>query len=324
MPRSEWAKIALLERVLGGAPDARVLTGIGDDAAVLAPPAAPLVWTVDAAVDDVHFRRDLVTMVDIGYRSTMAAASDLAAMGASPRGMLSSLILPAGFPDEDLEALARGQREAADALGTQVIGGNLARGEQLSITTTVLGAAPRPLLRSGARPGDALWIAGPSGLAGAGLALLLAGAKVEREAARRAVRAWQRPLARIADGLRAAAVAHAAIDVSDGLGQDVGHMAQASGVRAVLSRAALLAIDPALAAVAGELGRDPLDLALRGGEDYALVVALPAGEALAGFVEIGRIEASADGGDEAGEVLLEREDGAREILSGAGFDHFRP
>ncbi len=313
---SEWAKIDLLRAILARPADARVLLGIGDDAAVIAPPAGPLVWTIDTAVEGVHFRRDLLTMDDIGYRATMAAASDLAAMGAAPLGLLAALILPADFSDEDLAALARGQRAAADAIGAALIGGNLARGGELSLSTTALGSAPRPLTRSGAQPGDTLWMAGPVGLSGAGLALLLAGARLDSPAAQAAVEAFRRPRARIAEGLLAAPLARAAIDVSDGLAQDLGHLARVSGVRAVLQSASLLT--PALVAAAGELGRDPLDLALHGGEDYALLVALPAGRSLAGFQCVGLIEAG------PGEVLLEDPAGERALVAARGFDHFPP
>jgi thiamine-monophosphate kinase len=325
---SEWAKIALLQALLEGPGQGRVgpasegdaaaRVGIGDDAAVLPSPGGSLVWTVDAAVDGVHFRRDLLTLDDIGYRSTMAAASDLAAMGASPLGLLAALILPADFPDDALASLARGQRAAADALGTAVIGGNLSRGSELSITTTALGEARRPLLRRGARPGDRLWMAGPVGLAAAGLRLLLTGAKVESEAAQRAVSAWRRPRALLAEGQRAAAFARAAIDVSDGLAQDLGHLGQASEVSALLDGEAL--VSPELAEVARELGRDPEELALHGGEDYALVIALPAERTIEGFRAIGWIEEQASG---RAAVRVRGPRGDERPVTGRGFDHFR-
>ena len=190
---SELDRVALLRRALAqsGSTMGHVLLGIGDDAAVLAAPANPLVWTVDAAVEGVHFRRELLSLGDLGYRATMAAASDLAAMGAAPLGLLAALVLPPWVSDADLEALAKGQREAAIELGTAVTGGNLARGGELSITTTALGAAARPLTRAGARPGDAIWMAGPVGLAAAGLAALERGGATAETAA--AVAAWRRP-----------------------------------------------------------------------------------------------------------------------------------
>jgi thiamine-monophosphate kinase len=326
---SEWTRIALLRAALAGPADPRVLLGIGDDAAVLAPSAEPLVWTVDAAVEGVHFRRDLLSFADLGYRATMAAASDLGAMGARPLGLLAALVLPPALDDAELAELARGQREAADALGAAILGGNLARGAELSITTTALGTAARPLGRAGARPGDAIWMAGPVGLAAAGLAVLLRGVTDEgalSAAARAAITAWRRPRARIAEGLRAVAIANAAIDVSDGLAQDVGHLARASGVRAILDAAAL--VGPELQAAAAELGRDPLDLALSGGEDYALVVVLAPGDALEGFTRIGEIAPRGEGpvtGEPAvggADVSLRHPNGSVTSLVERGFDHF--
>lgn len=282
---------------------------------MIAPPAEALVWTVDAAVEGVHFRRDLLALDNLGYRATMAAASDLAAMGAQPLGLLAALVLPPWVSDSDLEALAAGQREAAESLGTAVIGGNLARGSELSLTTTALGFAARPLTRAGAQPGDSLWMAGPVGLAAAGLAALEAGG-APSDALALAVSAWRRPRARLEEGLRVSGVARAAIDVSDGLARDVGHLARASGVRAVLDAGAV--VGDALRAAASALGRDPLALALHGGEDYALVVALPPGEAVAGFVRIGTVESLAGGPP----LALRGEDGVVAPLAERGFNHF--
>lgn len=310
---SEWSRIAMLRAALAGPHDARVLVGIGDDAAVIAAGADPIVWTVDASVEGVHFKREWLPFEDIGYRATMAAASDLAAMGAAPLGLLASLVLPASITDADLEALARGQREAASAIGAAVIGGNLARGGELSITTTAIGSAKAPLTRAGARPGDALWIAGPVGLAAAGVAMLMAGHAAIGEGARAALAAWKRPRARVAEGLAGAGVARAAIDVSDGLAQDVAHLARASNVALILDAAPLLGAE--LVDAAAEIGRDPLDLALHGGEDYALVIAAPIAPSV-GFTRIGEIVE----GD--ARVMLRRGDGALVALDARGFDHF--
>lgn len=330
---SELERIALLRSALGGhegstnaesrptSSHEHVLLGIGDDAAVLAPGREPLVWTIDCAVEGVHFRRDLIGFEDLGYRATMAAASDLAAMGAAPLGLLAALVLPEDVGDDDLAAIARGQRAACDALGTAIVGGNLARGGELSITTTALGAAPAPLRRDGARAGDVLAMAGPVGLAAAGLRLLDrglhgSGGAGDAGAALRAIQAFRRPLARIDAGLRARASASAAIDVSDGLAADLAHLARASGVRAVLDRDALLT--PELIAVAALLGEDPVELALHGGEDYALVIAGRDAGALPGFVAIGRCEPRAEG---ESEVAL-RDAGGVTPVKTAGFDHF--
>ena len=357
MASSELDRIRALTSIFGRdrSTNERVLVGIGDDAAVLAPSAEPLVWTVDAAVEGVHFRRAWLTFEDIGYRSTMAAVSDLGAMAAEPLGVLSALVLPPDVTDEDLYALARGQREAATACGTAVIGGNLARGGELSITTTALGRAPSPAPRAGARPGDALWLLGPVGLAAAGLRFLQRhGEPPADSASLRAIQAWRRPRARIAEGLTLRGVATGAVDISDGLARDVGHLARASNVRAVIESNAFEAHDlkpigneahdfeanafeahdlkpiadeadplerAVLRAVAAALGTSALDLALFGGEDYAIAFTAPPSASVPGAVRIGRIEAISGGASPG--VVLERADGSRSPLSAGGFDHFQ-
>jgi thiamine-monophosphate kinase len=313
---SELARIELLRSIFASSSD-KLLLGIGDDAAVLAAVADPLVWTVDAAVEGSHFRRDLLPLEDIGYRSTMAAASDLAAMGAEPIALLAALVLPADLTDGDLQRLAEGQRAAASAIGAPIAGGNLARGSELSITTTVLGSTPRPLRRSGARPGDALWLAGPVGLAAAGLLLLERRTPAKSQSAEAAVTSWRQPTARIAAGRDARAVATAAIDISDGLLRDAGHIARSSGVRVVLDPAAF--VSPVLIEVAAELEVDPLDLALSGGEDYAILAAAPMGEDLPDFIRVGRCDAQEPGGTA---VVLLAEDGSLRSIEERGFDHF--
>jgi thiamine-monophosphate kinase len=315
---SELDRIEMLRRIFdtgGDMKDPRVVEGIGDDAAILAPAADPLVWTIDAAVEGVHFRRAWLSFEDLGFRATMAAASDLAAMGAEPLGLLAALALPSDVSDEDLRRIAEGQRAAADAIGAPLIGGNLARGGEISITTTALGRAARPLRRSGARPGDAIFMAGPVGLAAAGLEVLRRGGALEDERVRSAVAAWRRPIARIAEGLRAAPIASAAIDVSDGLARDLGHMARESRVRIELDPTAI--VTPDLAAAASLLGVSPIDLALHGGEDYALVIAAAEGAPLApSFTRIGACEAGSPG------IALTAEGGALLPIEERGFDHF--
>ena len=290
------------------------MVGIGDDAAVLAPEAASLVLTVDAAVEGMHFRRDWMSLEDVGFRSLMAAASDLAAMGARPRGVLSALVLPADFGDEELDRLARGQAEAALALGTAVVGGNLARGSELSVTTTVVGAADKPLLRAGAKPGDVVAIAGPLGLAAAGIAALRRderGAPFERVLA-----AYRRPRALIEEGVDAAARAHAAIDVSDGLALDASRLAAESGVGIVLEAERIrAAAGTELRAAASALSLDPLELALYGGDDYALFAAFAPGDLAPAFTMIGHCTV------ETG-MVLEGADGTWRPLAPRGYDHF--
>ncbi len=303
-----------------GGPVGGVLRGIGDDAAVLQPPSpdSRLVWTVDAQVSGVHFRPDLASWQDVGWRSFMAAASDLAAMGAKPWCALSALVLEPAMDDGALIELARGQADAAREVGAPVVGGNLSRGGETSITTTLLGTCERPIERA-AHEGDGLWLAGDVGFAAAGLAVLLSADRDRHLSApevARAVLAWRRPHARIADGLAMAQVAHGAIDVSDGLARDVAHLATASGLRAVFEEAALAShVGPELASIATRVGRAPLDLALHGGEDYALVLASV--EPVAGFTRIGHFERGTPG-----ETALRDRTGATRAITPGGWDHF--
>ncbi|MEO7032753.1 MAG: thiamine-phosphate kinase [Polyangiaceae bacterium] len=289
----EFAAIAQLEGIFR-AQSRLVEVGIGDDAAVLKP-RGRLVWTVDTAVEHVHFERRWLSLAELGWRSFQAAASDVCAMAGQPVVALSSVIFPAEFSAAELTQLARGQRAAARALGCQIVGGNLSRGVELSITTTLLGTAPRPLLRSGAKPGDELWLMGDVGLAAAGLRLLQSGKSRSRSrAAQRALRAFRKPKAQLIGGLSLARRAHAAIDISDGLAGDAAHLANASNVRLVFDLAALeMTCAPALRVLSAELGVPVLDLALYGGEDYALLAAgptraRPSGARVIGSVEAGR------------------------------------
>jgi thiamine-monophosphate kinase len=313
----ELARIELLRGIFAASAEGSgVRVGIGDDAAVL---EGGLVWTIDAQVEDVHFRRAWLAWEDVGYRSFMAAASDLAAMGATPVAALSALALSGAITDEALSALARGQAEAARAVGAPIAGGNLAAGATTSVTTTLLGRADRPMLRSGARAGDTVLVAGALGLAAAGLSALMQDARDKLQDARiaPALEAWRRPRARIDDGLAAArGGATAAIDVSDGLARDASLVAVASNVTIALDGAAILAHGGrALAGAAAAIGRDPLDLALHGGEDYAVVVTADA--PLPGFTPIGRVE------PRGRDVLVLVEGGVARPLEPRGFDHFR-
>jgi thiamine-monophosphate kinase len=322
---SEIERVELIDGILRRTATPGVVLAIGDDAAVLAPEAEPLVWTVDVQVEHVHFELAWLGWDDLGYRATMAAASDLGAMAARPRGVLASLVLPPTVTDEQLRQLCRGQAHACDEIGTALIGGNLSRGTEVSITTTVLGASCRPLPRSGARPGNQILLAGAVGLAGAGLRLLQRGTQAGPAPPRShaaALEAWRRPKALIAEGLRAAERGSSAIDLSDGLACDAARIMRSSTARGAPLRLVLEAerlVRPELREIATELGESPVDLALHGGEDYALLVTMPPGHAPAGFVRIGWCEACdpADVG-----LLLAHPDGSREPVSSHGFDHF--
>jgi thiamine-monophosphate kinase len=311
----EQARIAVLARLLAAGGARGIEVGIGDDAAVLAvgqgePRLSRLVWTIDEQVEGTHFRRELASWRDVGWRSTMAAASDLAAMGAEPWCALAAIVLPGDLRDEDFEEIVRGQRDASSEAAAPIVGGNLARGPVVSIATTLLGRCEAPVQRRGARPGDGLWLAGRVGLAAAGFRALESGAGGDGRLAG-AVEAWRRPRALVPSGLAMAGLAHAAIDVSDGLARHAGHVALASGVAIVFEESALLE-DEDLLRAAEALGLGALELALHGGEDYALLAS--SDRPIEGFRRIGEVR--------EGEGLMLRTASGERRLEARGFDHF--
>jgi thiamine-monophosphate kinase len=287
-----------------------VAQGVGDDCAVLdVPPGELLCVSTDSSVEDVHFRRGWLTPREIGYRATVAALSDLAAMAARPLAVLVAVTVPDRWR-ADLPEIAGGIGAAVRAAGTVIAGGDTGRGGELSLTVTVLGAARTPLRRSGARPGDRVYVTGVLGAPLRALGDFLRGARPRPTDRER----FARPVARIAEARWLAECgASAAVDVSDGVIADLGHVAAASGVRIVVDVDRLPAAD----------GVDARDAA-RSGEEYELALTSPVALDTEGFAaawgvpltEIGRVgEASGGGGVEA------RIGGARVDLPG-GHDHF--
>jgi thiamine-monophosphate kinase len=236
-------------------------SGIGDDAAVLAVPSGEqLVVSVDAFVEQRHFRQEWLSPKAIGYRAATAALSDIAAMGAAPRGILIAVNLPDAWRAK-LSHLADGVAEAARAAGTHIVGGNISAAAELSITTTVVGSAKRPLLRSGARPVDRVYVTGRLGGPGGFVERRLSGSTAS--AAMRA--RFERPEARILEGQWLVANgATAGIDISDGLMADAGHLAAASalGLTIHLEKVPFLDGVEGMAAAAS-------------GEEYELLITAP-------------------------------------------------
>ncbi len=232
--------------------------GVGDDAAVLQLPRGDsLVASVDASVEGRHFRRGWLSARQIGYRAAAAALSDLAAMAARPQGMLIALVVPPAWRDE-LPAIADGIGDAADTARVTIRGGNVSGGgELLSITTTVLGSAYAPLVRSGARVGQRVYVTGNLGGANAELqALMQAGPHTAHR------ERFVHPVPRIMEALWLAdRGASSAIDISDGLAADARHLASASGVCVQLDPARI----PCCAGVS-------VESALRSGEEYELLI----------------------------------------------------
>lgn len=307
----------------------RTLLGPGDDAAVLAAPDGRYVVSTDVLVEGRHFRRDWSTGEDVGWRAAMQNLADVAAMGARPTAVVVALVVPGDLPVAWVEGLARGLGAACRTVRAGVVGGDLSGGDAVVVAVTVhgdLGGAD-PVLRSGARPGDVVALAGTVGRSAAGLALLRAG---RGDADPEVVAVHRRPQPPLAAGPAAAvAGATAMMDVSDGLLRDGERLATASGVVLDLGEPAEVLADDlaALSAAADAVGGDAVAWALGGGEDHGLLATFPADAALpAGFRRIGVVREAADGGGapgadgpaRAGTVLV----GGRRPVTTPGWDHF--
>jgi thiamine-monophosphate kinase len=286
--------------------------GVGGDCAILDIPAR-LVVSTDTSVEGVHFRRDWLTPGEVGYRATTAALSDLAAAAASPVGVLVAMTVPRDWQD-DLPALANGIGDAVRRAGTVIVGGDTTRGPVLSLTVTVLGSAERPLTRSGARPGDHVYVTGEFGGPAAAVRAFAAGAQPSAAVLAHFVR----PVARIAEAKWLAEHgAVAAIDISDGLVGDLAHVAAASGVQITVDINAVPSV--------GDTGHVRFDDIAAGGEEYELAVVAPAGLDGAAFqaafgvplTDIGFVSAVG----EKGSGVIVTFDG-RYVDPPRGWDHF--
>jgi thiamine-monophosphate kinase len=250
------------------------------------------VATTDLLVQGRHFRSDWSTAQDIGVKAAAQNLADIAAMGAAPVALLLGLALPGSTEAEWILGVVAGLAEEGARAGAVVAGGDVTSADQVVLAVTALGdlAGREPVTRSGARPGEQVAVHGRLGWSAAGLALLAAGAAAEAASLADLVAAHLRPCPDYLAGVEAAtAGASAMIDVSDGLVQDLRHVAGASGVRLELSTAQLPDPGPLLDA-AEVLGADWRTWALAGGEDHALAATFPAGASLpAGWRRIGAV-----------------------------------
>lgn len=316
----EFDLIARVERVLG-APSARVLVGLGDDAAVLAPPAGKLVATVDRMVSGVHFSLAYMEPEELGHKALAINLSDIAAMAATPRYALVSLSLPVAS-EGIVEPLYIGMKRLAAAHAVDIVGGNFSRGTEIVIDVTLLGeCASAPALRSGARPGDLVVTTGTLGASAAGLLALTRWGRAARDRHPEPVRAHLLPEPRLetARALAATGRLTALVDVSDGFAADLHHVAERSRVGFRI-REDKLPLAAGTLRAAAELGADPVALALGGGEDYQLVATLRP-EAMdrlpADTTIVGEVTAPESG------VRLLRADGREVPLAPLGWDHFK-
>ena len=309
MIESEATLIERLRELFHTRLQSGVEVGIGDDAAVISASKSKLVVTVDMAIEDVHFRRAWSTPFQIGAKLTTANLADIFAMGAKPKYLLVAAAITEVNNIEVITELANGIKSVADKFEVEVIGGDLSKGEKMSLSITALGELSKnPILRSGAKVGDLVYVSALPGLSAAGLAIL--GRGLDRP--RYVVEAHLNPKLTAPNAL--IAVATSMCDISDGVATDGSNIAKASEVNIDLSKQ--LISDTAgfsdLKELADELGEDIFDWILSGGEDHFFLATVDPKNAKNELgVQIGVVK------EGKGQVTL---DGA--IIKKAGYQHF--
>jgi len=308
--------------------------GIGDDAAALVlSPSSTLLATTDMLIEGVHFDLETTDLRSLGWKAAAVNLSDIAAMGGVPRFCLTALGIPPSLSVEDISEFYRGVNACLRKFGTVLVGGDTCASKQgFVITVTVLGEAARKKIvtRSGARPGDMIFVTGSLGDSAAGLELLSSGSgvrgqgsgKTRNSGTRRLIEKHLRPVPRVNEGgkLSAAGIASAMIDVSDGLSSDLGHLCRLGGVGAEVF-ARRIPLSKELRSAKG-LKKTPVEYALSGGEDYELLFTVPPGR-------IKKLKALPLVATEIGVITIDRsmrlidELGQGSPLRAAGYDHFR-
>lgn len=347
-PPPVWSELDFISHIRRQTPSKTrgLVRGIGDDAAVFEPsPDSHLLITTDLLVEDVDFRRPLFRPSSIGHKAMAASLSDIAAMGGRPRWALLSI----GVPRVDWErrefvaSLYEGAQQLARQHGVAVIGGDISRTpERIVVDSIVIGEAARgrAVLRSGARPGDQIFVTGSLGGAAAGLQILEHAATLPQEEARsyagmifELCERQTEPAPRCAWGalLGKKGLATAMIDTSDGLSSDLAHLCRESGVGALVE-AARVPVNPYILNYkwnpdldAADLDAADLELALHGGEDYELLFTVAPGD-------ISKLPDKLHGVPvtRIGEIMKPRHgikllrDGREEDFTPSGFEHFRP
>jgi thiamine-monophosphate kinase len=327
MSNSEDDLIQRIRRRIPSGVGGELRTGIGDDAAVISPfRGREWVLSTDQFLENVHFRMDVHPPQAIGYKALARATSDLGAMGAKPRLFLLSLALPANRTGPWLDRMLIGMRQAALRFGLRLAGGDTAKSGAVAFNLTVLGDGPsrHAVPRSGARPGDAVFVCGRLGAAQLGLEIVLRNA-YRQPRWRRLLRQHYYPDLAIDLGIWIARrrLASAMMDLSDGLSTDLARLCDASGVGARIDSRAIPAVT--VPEPWRRRGLDPLALALHGGEDYGLLFTVPKRRASRIPASLGRTRITCIGEIVRGRgVELIDLDGKPKALVAKGWDHFRP
>lgn len=255
-----------------GLPHPQVILGPGDDAAILSIGDKWVLYTTDMLVENVHFTLRTTTPHQLGQKALAVNMSDIAAMGGKPTFALVSLGLPPSLSTEFVEELYRGMAHMAHSHGARVVGGDTVQSQSLIINVALLGETEpgQAVLRKGARPSDIICVTNTLGDSAAGLALL--SANMPGPTLKHLV-----PQPRVSEGRLLVGLATAMIDLSDGLAGDLAHLCTQSGVGAQINKDCLPISEGVLLA-AKALDKDPIEWALRGGEDFELLFTLPPGK----------------------------------------------
>ena len=312
MSIAEAGEFGLIARVVAQLESGpATLLGPGDDSAVVAAPDGRVVASTDVLVEGRHFRRDWSSATDVGHRAAAANLADIAAMGAVPTALLVGLCAPTDLDVTWAEDLAAGLSAEAALVGASVVGGDMSASPTLTVAVTALGdlGGRAPVVRGGAQPGDIIALAGRVGHAAAGYTVLSRGFRTPKAL----VEAYRRPEVPYRAGPAAAAAgATSMIDVSDGLLQDLGHIATA-GVVGVDVHSDAFEVSAQMRDAAAALGVDPYQWILAGGDDHALAATFPPGVPLpAGWRPIGTVH-------EGTGVTVDRKPWSGPL----GWDHFR-
>lgn len=334
MKISEIGEFGLIESIRNDctALSEGVVRGIGDDCAVYQSSAGRvLLLTTDMLVEDVHFLWSSITPFQLGRKAIAVNLSDIAAMGGNPLVTMISLGIPPDREVEGIHELYRGMRDMCGRYAVSIVGGDtVASHGNLIVSVSLIGEADAQevLYRSGARPGDRIYLTGVVGDSAAGLAILRGEITAPESLGIYLIKTHNQPDPMIETGraIAAARLASAMIDLSDGLVADLGHIAEESGAGALLFENKI-PLSRELKDLAGYTHRTPLDFALSGGEDYILLVTVPEGnareferaykqECTSPLFQVGEIQ-------EGKGVRIRHEDGSVEGLAHRGFDHFQ-
>jgi len=319
MPLSERKLIERIARISSTARSSKLIArGIGDDCAVLGVPEGQQVLiTTDFSLEGVHFRREWHPADAVGHRCLVRGLSDIAAMGGEPLAAFLSLALPAELPQRWADQFMKGMLALAERFGVTLAGGDTAQSPAgVLADITVMGSVPagQAILRSGAQPGDGIFLTGELGAPVALLEQMLANPERKFRASAFPAHFYPEPQLVVGRHLRTKKVATAMIDISDGLSTDLRHICESSGVGATIIERAL---------PIASLGRHEVERrhALHGGDEYQLLFTAPAGrrvpKQIAGVLitRIGYI-------NEGNEILIEHENGYTTELEAGGWEHF--